>query len=398
VSDDQANEESKVGGLPLSGIRVIDFTANAAGPSCSMLLADFGADVVKIEPPSGDSTRQWGTVRLGRNANITPTFVSMNRNKRSVVLDLKQDEDLEIATKLATGADVVIESYAPGVAKRLGIGYEALREHNPALIYCSVSGYGQTGPMSARPGFDMLMQAEAGHMSITGERGGGSVRAGPSSIDLVTGGHGAFAIMVALRHRDQTGLGQAIDVNLYDSAVYLIGNHLSEFMATGVIPAKFGGDFPLLAPYGVFRARDREFYIGISSDRMWLQFCEAAGRPDLAADPAFASNQQRINNKTELFEHLRQLFAGRDAAEWVDTAIKLGIPTSLIKTMPEVVDAPHTQARGLIVDTGVDGARTVGCPIRMSETPPRATHTPPELNEHRAEILRELAIAPGAGS
>jgi formyl-CoA transferase len=377
--------------LPLADIRVIDFTANAAGPSCSMLLADFGADVIKIEPPGGDATRQWGKARLGPAGNVTPTFVSMNRNKRGVVLDLKEKADCNIALQLIDDADVVIESYAPGVAKRLGIGYEALRARNEGLVYCSVSGFGQTGPLSSRPGFDMLMQAAAGHMSITGEKGRGPVRSGPSSIDLMAGAHSAFAIMVALRHRARTGAGQAIDVSLYDSAVYMVGNHLSEYMASGAIPPKFGADFPLLAPYGVFQAKDRDFYIGVSTDKMWVRLCEAMGQPQLAADGLFATIAARLHNKPELFARLRPIFAARAAADWVDLAIRLGIPASLIHTMAEVVEAPQTNARGLVVDSGLYGVKTVGCPIHMSATPPRATHRPPELNQDAQDILRELA-------
>jgi crotonobetainyl-CoA:carnitine CoA-transferase CaiB-like acyl-CoA transferase len=382
-----AMETNGQGEAALAGIRVIDFTANAAGPSCAMLLADFGADVIKIEPPSGDATRRWGKARLGKQANITPTFVSMNRNKRGIVLDLKQSSHRDTALQLVEGADVVIESYAPGVTRRLGIDYGVLRTHNPRLVYCSVSGYGQTGPLSARPGFDMLMQAEAGHMSITGEQEGSSVRSGPSSIDLITGAHAAFAILIALRHRDKTGVGQAIDANLHDSAVYLVSNHLSEYMWSGIVPPKFGGDFPLMAPYGVFRACDREFYIGVSSDRMWVQLCEAMGHSGLGTDSKFASNQLRLDHKAELFDQLRPVFASRPAAEWVDMAVSLGIPATLIHTLPEVIEAQHTVERGLIVDSGLYGLRTVGCPIRMSVTPPRDTRPPPELNQHADEIL-----------
>jgi len=351
-------------------------------------LADFGADVLKVEPPGGDATRRWGKLRLGKDRDFTPTFVSMNRNKKSVVLDLKQPKDVALALDLIADADIVIESYAPGVADRLGVGYTEATKANPAIIYCSVSGFGQTGPLSRRPGFDMLMQAFAGHMSITGERGRGSVRSGPSSIDLMTGAHGAFAIMVALRHRDNTGEGQAIDVSLYDSAVYMIANHITDFLATGDLPDKFGADFPLLAPYGVFKGKDREFYLGVSSDKMWSRFCEAMGQSTLGGEEKFATMAGRLQHKDELFERLFPIFKTKSAEEWVSLAIDLGIPASLIQTMEEVAAHEHTRARGLIVDSGVSGVKTVGIPIKMSVTPGRCWRSPPALGEVSTDELR----------
>ncbi|MDB5452533.1 MAG: CoA transferase [Caulobacteraceae bacterium] len=390
-----SNKTGQSGGGPLSSITVVDFTGNAAGPSCTMMLADFGAEVIKIEPPGGDATRQWGQVRLGRNKDITPTFVSMNRNKRSLVLDLKNPADLATARDLIAKADVVVEAYAPGVAEKLGVGYAAAAKVNPKVIYCSVSGYGQTGPLTSRPGFDMLMQAFGGHMSITGERGRGSVRSGPSSIDLMTGAHGAFAIMVALRHRDQTGEGQAIDVSLYDSAVYMITNHVTEFMATGALPEKFGADFPLLSPYGVFQAKDREFYLGVATDKMWTRLCEAIGREDLGADPRFEKVAGRLKHKEALFAALEPILASRTGQEWLDLALQLGIPASLIQNMGEVAAHEHTLARDLVVDCGAYGLKTIGAPIKMSATPANPVRRPPpELDEYGA-TLRQTA---GAGS
>lgn len=371
--------KNKSNELPLAGLQVLDFTANAAGPACSMLLADFGADVVKVEPPEGDATRRWGKARLGERGDLTPTFVSMNRNKQSIVLDLKDPRGAKEARDRIAAADVVIESYAPGVAARLGIGYKDASAIKPNIIYCSVSGFGQTGPLSSRPGFDMLMQAFAGHMSITGERGRSSVRSGPSAIDLMTGAHGAFAILLALRHRDKTGEGQAIDVSLYDSAVYMICNHLSEFLTSGRLPEKFGSDFPLIAPYGVFWAKDREFYLGVSSDRMWQSWCKEMARPDLARNPSFADMSSRVTNREALLAEVAETFKMRTASEWVDAAIALGIPASLVQTMEEVARHEHTLARELIIDSGAAGIKTVGIPIKMSRTPGVHRLPPPSL-------------------
>ena len=374
--------------LPLADMKVLDFSANAAGPSCTQLLANFGAEVIKIEPPGGDSTRQWGAVRVGPDNQFTPTFLSMNMNKASVVIDLKLEQGLAQVRELLLQADVVVESFAPGVAKRLGIGYEAFAQLKPGIVYCSVSGYGQTGPMTSRPGFDMLMQAYAGHMSITGETGRPSVRSGPSSIDLLTGAHAAFGIMAALRHRDATGEGQMVDVSLFDSAVYMVCNHLTDSLATGRLPEKFGSQFPLLSPYGVFQARDREFYMGVSSDSMWKKLCAEIGRPELAEDARFRDNAGRVTHCSSLHEILLPLLQQHDAEHWVGIALRLGIPVSLVHNLQEVAAHPQTLARGLLVDTGIDGLQTVGAPLKLSRTPAQVRRGPPTLGEDNQRLLK----------
>ena len=372
---------------PLDGITVVDFTNNGAGPCCSMLLGDFGAQVVKIEPPGGDATRYWGAARLGAGGEFTPTFISLNRNKYGVVLDLKSDEGRRVVAELIERADVVIESFSPGVADRLGIGYREVSAKRPEVVYCSVSGFGQTGPLSQRPGFDMLLQAFCGHMSLTGEKGRPSVRNGPSSIDYLTGAHAAFGIMVALRHRERTGKGQHVDSCLFDNAVYLVSNHLTDCMATKRIPGKMGSDFALLAPYGVFMAKDREFYIGVSSDAMWQKLCEAMGRGELAADPRFARNADRLKNREVMQAELRKIFPERNAQEWIDIAVRLGIPNSLVRNLAEVAEDEHLAARGLLYDSGIEGVKTVGTPFKMSLTPGMPRKRAPALDEDRDYVL-----------
>ncbi|MCU1481269.1 MAG: CoA transferase [Subtercola sp.] len=387
VADRFDSAESSTAGA-LSGIRVVDFTANAAGPAATMLLADFGAEVIKIESPGGDSTRRWGAVRLG-DEGVTPTFLSMNRNKSSVVLDLKSDpHDRRAVEELIATADVVIESFAPGTADRLGIGYERLSSMRPELVYCSVSGFGQTGPLSVRPGFDMLMQAFCGHMSITGEDGRPSVRNGPSAIDLLTGAFAAFGILTALRSRDATGRGQRVDASLFDTAVYLVSNHLTEYLATDVVPSKFGSHFPLMAPYGIFAGEDREFYLGVSSDQMWQRFTSAANLA-IGQDPRFETNAGRLAHRDELDPELTRLFREKPAAYWVELAIGLGVPTSLVHTLDEVAAHPQTRARDLLVDSGVEGVKTVGIPLKLSETPGVALRPAPRLDEHRAVVFAD---------
>jgi len=270
---------------PLAGVRVLDFTTAMAGPTASMLLADFGARVVKVEPPEGESSRRWGIARFGPAGDQTGLFAALNRNKASIAVDLKSPEGVAAVRALAARADVVIESFKPGVAERLGVGYEQLSEGRPELVYCSVSGFGQTGPLREQPGYDQLLQAYAGHMSVTGEAGRPSVRIGPSAIDLLTGAHAAFGIVLALRERDRTGRGQRLETSLYDSSLHLITHFVADYTGSGRLPGKLGGSFAFIAPYGMFQGGDREFYMGVGTDVMFAKLCEALAAPELARDP-----------------------------------------------------------------------------------------------------------------
>ncbi len=366
---------------PLDGISVVAFTTIIAGPLAAMFLADFGADVVKVEPPAGDEARRWGRVGFGPGGQLSAMYLAFNRNQRSVVLDLKSDEGLAEALGLIERADVVIESFRPGVAARLGIGYERAAELNPRVVYCSVSGFGQTGPLRDRPGFDTLMQAYAGHMSITGEEGRQSVRVGPSAIDITTGAHAAFGIMVALWERERSGRGQVVDVALYDSALHMVSNVIADYTQSGEPPAKTGGFYPFAAPYGVFAASDRELFIGISNDRHWAAFCAGAGRGDLAADERFATSGARIHNREPLNELMARLLGARTAAEWVAICEQAGVPAGLIESIPEVVDQEQAAARGMVLETGIEGVRTAGIPVKLSRTPGVVRGPAPLLGE-----------------
>jgi crotonobetainyl-CoA:carnitine CoA-transferase CaiB-like acyl-CoA transferase len=361
---------------PLDDIRVLDFTAHMAGPACSMLLADFGADVVKIEPPAGDGARTWGIARFGEGGDLSGLFIALNRNKASVTLDLKSGEGQATIRELLRDADVVIESFKPGVADRLGVGYADTAALNPRIVYCSISGFGQTGPLRERPGFDQLLQAYVGHLSITGEPSRPSVRIGPSAIDLLTGAHAAYGIMVALRERERSGAGQRLETSLYDSSLHLVTHVIADYTGSGRLPGKEGGGFAFLAPYGMFQGRDREFYLGVGSDLMFEKLCEALEQSDLAADPRFAKNGDRVQNRDVLTAELEPVFASRDAQHWVDLCLELGIPTSLVNDMSEVVAQEQAAAREMIVDTGIDGVRTAGIPIKLERTP-GAIHRPP---------------------
>lgn len=376
---------------PLSGIRVLDFTQAMAGPACGMLLGDFGAEVIKIEPPEGESSRRWGAARVGENGQFSGLYLALNRNKMSITLDLKSEDGKRALDKLIAGCDVILENFRPGVAERLGFGYARAAEINPRIICCSISGFGQTGPMRERPGLDMLLQALVGHMSITGEQGRPSVRTGPSPIDLLTGAHAAYGIMLALRERDRTGLGQTIDLSLYDTAIHLISHYLADYTGGGPVPSKHGPYFAFLAPYGMFHARDREFYIGPDS-RSYVPLCEAIGRPDLAQNPLFKTNAERLRNRDLLHAELIPLFAQKDADHWLAIALRLGIPTCLVHSVTEVLDQEQALAREMIIETGIGGTRTAGIPLHLGRTPGSISKAPPRLGEHTAEILQQFGI------
>ncbi len=365
----------------LAGIRVLDFTTAMAGPTASMLLADFGASVVKVEPPEGESSRRWGLARFGAAGDQTGLFASLNRNKASIAVDLKSQDGRVAVRALAAEADVVIESFKPGVADRLGVGYAELSAEHPELVYCSVSGFGQTGPLREHPGYDQLLQAYAGHMSVTGEAGRPSVRIGPSAIDLVTGAHAAYGIVLALRERDRSGLGQHLETSLYDSSLHLMTHYIADYTGSGTLPGKLGGDFAFLAPYGMFAGRDREFYVGVGTDTMFAKLAEAIGAPALASDPRFATNGARLQNREELAQHLAAVFAQRDAAEWVALCQELGIPASIVFDLSEVIEQEQALAREMIVETGIAGVRSAGIPIKLARTPGSIRRPPPALGE-----------------
>ncbi|HXR13571.1 MAG TPA: CoA transferase [Solirubrobacteraceae bacterium] len=364
---------------PLDGVRVLDFTTAMAGPTASMLLADFGASVVKVEPPEGESSRRWGVARFGAAGDLSGLFAALNRNKASITVDLKSAAGLAAVRALAAEADVVIESFKPGVAQRLGIGYEQLSQEHPELVYCSVSGFGQTGPLREQPGYDQLLQAYAGHMSVTGEPGQPSVRIGPSAIDLLTGAHAAYGIVLALRERARSGRGQQLETSLYDSSLHLITHFIADYTGSGMLPGKLGGDFAFLAPYGMFAGSDREFYMGVGTDTMFAKLCDALEAPKLAEDPRFATNGARLEHRDELTALLAPRFLARDANHWVELCRELGIPASLVNDLAEVLEQEQALAREMVVATGIPGVRSAGIPVKLDRTPGSIRRPPPAL-------------------
>jgi crotonobetainyl-CoA:carnitine CoA-transferase CaiB-like acyl-CoA transferase len=383
---------------PLDGIRVLDFTAAMAGPRCGMLLGDFGADVIKIEPPEGDYARRWGVNRYGPDGQFSGLFIALNRNKRSVVLDLKAQAGRDAAAELIATADVLIENYRPGVADRLGIGYESVSARNPGIVYCSISGFGQNGPLRERPGLDMLMQAYAGHMSVTGEVGRPSIRNGPSPIDLLAGTSAAFGILLALRERDRTGRGQHLETSLYEAAIEMVAHFIADYTGSGQVPPKSGPYFAFASPYGIFDAADREFYLGASHQKSFEALCHLIGREDLVADPRFGSNADRITNRGALHEELFPIFRSRTAAEWVALLEAAGIPTSLVEDLAEVTRQEQMAARDLLLPTGIDDVSMIGIALKLGLTPGSVRRPPPGLGADTEAVLAELAQLDGAGS
>lgn len=376
---------------PLDGIRVLDFTAAMAGPRCGMLLGDFGADVIKIEPPEGDYARRWGVHRYGPDGEFSGLFIALNRNKRSLVLDLKTEAGRDAAAALTATADVIIENYRPGIADRLGIGYPSVSARNPGIVYCSISGFGQNGPLRDRAGLDMQMQAYAGHMSVTGEAGRPSVRNGPSPIDLLAGTSAAFGVLLALRERDKTGRGQYLETSLYEAAIEMVAHFIADYTGSGQVPPKSGQYFAFASPYGIFDAADREFYLGASHQRSFEALCAVIDREDLISDPRFGSNADRITNRDALHEELFPIFRSRDAAEWVALLDGAGIPASLVENLAEVTRQEQLAARDLLLPAGVDNVDMVGIALKMGLTPGTVRRPPPRLGADTAAILTELA-------
>jgi crotonobetainyl-CoA:carnitine CoA-transferase CaiB-like acyl-CoA transferase len=374
----------------LDGVKVVDFTTAMAGPHCTMMLADFGAEVIKVEPPEGETGRAWGKNRFGNRGQFSGLFAALNRNKSSVTLDLKSEKGQEGARKLLSSADVVLEGYKPGVADRLGVGYQTVQQYNPSVVYCSISGFGQDGPLRERPGFDMLMQAYVGHMSVTGEEGRPSIRSGPSAIDLLTGANAAFGIMLALFERQRSGHGQYLETSLYDAAIEMVAHFLADYSGSGEVPAKSGRYFAFSSPYGVFDASDREVYMGVAHQGAFTALCKAISREDLLSDPRFTTNGDRIANREDIHKELFGIFASRTAQEWVDLCVQLGIPACLVERIDEVAKQPQAAARAMLVDSGIDGVLSAGIAVKMHGTPGAVYRPVPDLGADNARLIGDI--------
>ena len=382
----------------LKDIRIVDITRAMAGPYCTMMLGDFGADVIKVERPgSGDESRGWGPPFVGEKYGSYPGesayFLSANRNKRSLTVNLKDPAGLEIIQKLVEISDVFIENFRTGVLDKMGLGYDDLKEGNPGLIYCSVSGYGRTGPYRERPGYDAIVQAEGGMMSITGPKEGPPSRVGIPIIDITSGMFAASAILAALYERRSSGQGQLIDISLLDTQAALLSNVASNYLVGGEPPQRHGNAHPTITPYESFQAKDKGFVLGAANQRQWEQLCDTLQQPDLKNDPRFLTNQDRVKYRADLSEILNNLFKEKNAAEWLDQIQKAGLPCGPINTVPEVFRHPQRDDRGLVQEVQHSSAGKVsltGFPYKLSRTPAETHQPPPLLGEHNQEILVDL--------
>ncbi|VWB29736.1 CaiB/BaiF CoA transferase family protein [Burkholderia lata] len=386
----------------LSHIRVLDLTRVLAGPWCAQTLADFGADVIKVERPgAGDDTRHWGPPYLkdadGADTAEAAYYLAANRNKRSVTIDIATPEGQQIVRELAAQSDVVLENYKVGQLKKYGLNYESLRAVKPDLVYCSVTGFGQTGPYAHRAGYDFIIQGIGGFMSITGERdgepGGGPQKAGVAIADLATGLYSTIAVLAALAHRDRTGEGQYIDMALLDVQVALLANMNTNFLASGKPPVRWGNAHPNIVPYQTFQTRDGWIIVAVGNDGQFRKFVEAGGQPELADDERFATNPSRVRHRDTLVPILAQMVKTRDKADWIGALEAAGVPCGPINDLDEVFDNEQVVARGMQVSLphpcGAD-AKLVRNPIRMSATPPEARTAPPLLGAQTDDVLRDM--------
>jgi formyl-CoA transferase len=377
----------------LAGIRVLDFTRVLAGPFCTMMLADMGADVIKVESPQGDDTRQWGPPWYGEGEDRQSAYyLSVNRNKRSIVLNLKTEAGRDLARRLAAQSQIVVENFKPGTMAAFGLGYDELAALNPALIYASITGYGQTGPYHERPGYDFVIQGQSGLMSITGPIGGEPHKVGVAISDVIAGLFTASSLLAALRHAERTGQGQYLDVALLDTSIAALVNVATNALISGEAPLRYGNAHPSIVPYQPFHAADGVFTLAVGNDRQFAALCDLIERPDLCADPRFSDNPARVENRAALIAILDGIFIIRPAAEWVEKLLAQGVPAGLVNDIPTALSDPHVQARGLTHEITLldDALRLVGPPVDFSATPATVRTPPPTLGQHTEEILRDL--------
>jgi formyl-CoA transferase len=364
-----------------------------------MLLGDLGADVIKVERPgTGDDLRQWGPpfAQGGESAY----FLCVNRNKRSIIVDLKTEAGRDVVRELARRSDVLLENFKAGDLESMGLGYDALAALNPALVYCSITGFGQDGPYRDRPGYDIIIQAMGGIMSITGEPEGEPMKVGVAIADVATGLFATIAVLASLRAREKTGRGQRIDMALLDCQVALLVNVAANYLTTGIRPGRYGNAHPNISPYQIFRTQDGYLVLAVGNDAQWRNFCAAVGRPDWADSPAFRTNAKRVRNRDALAAELNDLFRTRTAAEWTDRILAAGVPCGPIQTVDQVFADPHVLARGMVseVDHRKAGRiKLTGTPLKLLGTPPRIGGPPPLLGEDTVAVLREVLGLDAAG-
>jgi CoA:oxalate CoA-transferase len=375
--------------MALEDVKILDLSHALAGPFCSTLLADFGAQVVKVEVPEvGDISRQWGPPFYHSE---TAYFVSLHRNKKSIEIDLKHEAGKELFFRLVEVFDVVLENFRVGTLEKLGIDYERGRARNPGIIYCSVSGFGQSGPYRDRAALDLIVQAESGMISVTGEPGSRGVRAGVSIADMTAGLYAAFGILSALRVKEKTGRGQYVDVSMLEGQLGLLQGTIGAYLADGVVPEPMGTAYKALLPYQTFRTKTKDLALAVGSDRLWRIFCPLMGLDDMLVDARFATNAARVQNREALIARLQEVFLTKSYEEWEALFLAHGIPVGAINTIDQVVEHPQVEARGMIVESDHPVAgkvRLVGVPVKLSETPGSVREPAPLLGQHTDEVLR----------
>ena len=378
--------------MPLEGMTILDATQVMAGPYCTMLLADMGADVIKVEKPEGDDSRRMGPPFInGESA----AFLGINRNKKSIVLDFKRPADVDAFKRIAKEADVVAENFRPGTMERLGLGPEELMRENPALIYVSISGFGQTGPYSQRPGYDLVAQGMSGIMSVTGHPGAAPIKVSVPLADLNAGMYAAYGVLAAYIQRLKTGVGQVVETSLLDAAIAYTVWESAELWGSGRTPTPKGSAHRLVAPYQAMEAADGYFNLGVANQAVWQRFCDAVGRQDLLTDPRFTSNPDRTQHHLELAAAIEETTSTKPTAHWLDLLDKAGVPAGPIYDMAQVFADPQVQARQMVVelDHPVAGrVKHLGIPVKLSETPGEIRMTAPTLGQHTDEIFRRYNI------
>jgi formyl-CoA transferase len=393
MADSPETEVSAGPPLPLGGMRVLDVCQVMAGPFCCMLLGDLGADVVKVEPPEGDQARRAMGFKLKGDDSLG--FLNMNRNKRSITLNLKSEAGRKTFLRLAETADVIVENYRPGAMKKLGVDYETVRTANPAIIYASISGFGQTGPWADRPGFDLIAQAASGIVSVTGDPAGPPARSGVPVADIGCSLFALYAILAAYIGRQATGRGQYIDASLYEAGIAFAIWDISDYWGTGRVPHRLGTANRMAAPYEAVRAKDGYFVIGANNDRLWLRLCEAIERPDLVANPSYKTNADRLANREALARDLENTFLRQDRDHWVSILLDIGVPAGPISDYAEVFGSDQAKARQMkmTVNHPIEGGvPNIGFPVKLRGTPQQIRRPPPLLGEHNDEIFAELGI------
>lgn len=379
------NNHTSPGFGALQGVKIVDLTRVLGGPYCTQIFADHGADVIKVEPPQGDEVRDWGPPFHGTDASY---FIGLNRNKRSIGLDLTQAGGVEVLFRLLEEADVLIENLKPGTLERWGLGYqEVLQPRFPRLIHCRISGYGSTGPLGGFPGYDAIIQAMAGWFSVNGDPAAGPTRVGIPMVDMGTGLYAAVAVLMALLERQHSGQGQYIDMTLYDCALALMHPHVSNYYLSGKVPGLTGNAHPNISPYDRFRTRTVDIFIGAGNNRAFQRLCTLLERPDLAADPRFADNRDRTTNRQELTAELESVLVKLDGEEVCQRLLSGGIPAGPVLDTAQAMHAEHTRHRDMAVEK--DWYRCVGTPIKFSRTPGQINSLPPQFSEHYQVVLEQ---------